>query len=81
MLGVNLCKSEYLRVGKRTTQLLLYIVEILDFFGRQGKSLFFVVFLKVVNTLDWFWIVLHCKDGLIETVIHALEHRIVVGIL
>ena len=81
MLGVNLCESENLGVGERTAQLLLHIVKILDFLGRESQTFFLVVFLKVVNALDWLRLVVDGEDGLVETVVHTLEHRVVVGIL
>ena len=81
MLRVNLCKTEYLRVCQRTTVLLFYLMEICYFFRTQRQTFLLVVFLKIINILDWLWLQVDCENLLVQSVIHALQHWIVVSIL
>ena len=81
MLRVDLCETEYLRVCQWSAILLFDIVQIFHLFWREGETFFLVKLLKVVNELDRFWSVFNCEDGLVQTLIHTLQHRVVVGIL
>ena len=56
-------------------------MQILNFFRRQRQTFLLVVFLKVVNVLDRLRLVVNSEDALVESVVHALQHRVVVGIL
>ena len=80
MLGVDLSETEDLAVRERASVLLLYLVEVGDLLGREGESLLLVELLEVVHALDGLGVVVDGKDLLVQTVIHALEHGVVVGI-
>ena len=81
MLGVNLCETEYLGVGERTSVLLLHVVEILYLLWRQGKSLLLVELLQIVYKLDGLRSMADGEDRLVEAIVHSLEHGVMVSIL
>ena len=78
VLGVDLGKSEDFGVGERPPVLLLYLVQILYLFGREGESFLLVVLLQVVHILDRLRLVVHGEDILIQPLVHALQHGVVV---
>ena len=80
VLRVDLCETEYFRVCKRTAQFLLYLMEIFNLFSRQSQTLLLVVFLDVLHALDRLRLVVNGEDVLVQTLVHALKHRVVVGI-
>ena len=80
MLGVDLCETEDLAIRERASVLLLYLVEVGDLLGREGEALLLVELLEVVHALDGLGVVVDGEDLLVQTVIHALEHRVVVGL-
>ena len=69
------------RIRKRASQLLLYLVQILDFLGRQRQSFLLVVFFQIVDMPDWLRLKVDGEHRLVQSVIHALQHRVVPGIL
>ena len=81
VLGVYLCKTEHLTVGKRSAELLLHAVQIFHFGRRQSEPLTFVIFFKILNMLYWLRLMIHGEYRLVEPFIHALQHRVVLGIL
>ena len=81
VLRVNLGEAEYLGVGQRPSQLLLYLVKVLYFLGRQGQTFLLVVLLKVVNVLNRLGLVVDGEHRLIQSFVHALQHGVVVGVL
>ena len=81
VLGVDLREAKYLRVGERPAVLLLYLVEIFYFLRTQGQSFLLVVLLDVLNVLDGLRRVAHGEDVLVQPLIHALQHRVEVGVL
>ena len=81
VLGVDLCEAENLAVGERTVQFFLHFVQIFNLFGRQGETLALVVFLQVFHVLDGLRLDVHGENVLVQTVVHALQHGVVVGIL
>ena len=80
VLRVDLREAENLRVGQRAAELFLNLVQILYFLGRQRQTFLLVVFLKVVNVLDRLRLVVDGEDILVESVVHSLQHWVVVGI-
>ncbi len=80
VLGVNLCEAENLGVSERTAQLSLHLVKVLYLLGRKGKSLLLVVFLKILHVLDGLGLDVNGEDVLVQAVVHALQHRVVVGV-
>ena len=80
MLRVDLCETEYFRVCQRTAQFLLYLMEIFNLLSRQSQTLLLVVFLDVIHTLDWLRLVVDGEDVLVQPLIHALKHGVMVGI-
>ena len=81
VLRVDLGKAEDFRVGQPASVLLLQSVQVFYLLGRKGESLLFVVFLKVLHILDGFGLDVNREDVLVKTVVHALQHRVVLGIL
>ena len=80
VLRVDLCETEDFRVGQRTAKLLLYLVQILNLLGRERQTLLLVVFFYVLHALDRFRLVVYCEDVLVEALVHALQHRVVLCI-
>ena len=81
VLRVDLGEAEYLGVGKRAPQLAFNLVQILNFFLRKGQALLLVVLFKVFDVLYRLRLVVDGEYGLVEPVVHPLQHRVVVGIL
>ena len=80
VFGVELGKPENFRVGQRTSQLTFHAVEIVDFGRREGKSFLFVVGFQVFYGLDFGRFMMDGEDVLIQSVVHTLQHRVVVGL-
>ena len=81
MFRVDLGESEDFGVGQRPSVLLFYLVQVFYLLGGEGQPLFFVVFLDVLHMPDRLWSVVYGEDILVQTVVHALQHRVVLGIL
>ena len=81
VLGVDLCEAEDLRVGQPPAVLLLQSVQVFDLLGREGQSLLLVVFLQILHVLDGLRLDVDGEDGLVEAVVHALQHLVVLGVL
>ena len=79
MLGVDLGKAENFRVGKRAAVCFLDLVQVFYFFRTQGQTLLLVELLQVVHVPDGLRFMVHREDVLVQTAVHALEHRVVVG--
>ena len=80
VLGVDLGETEYLGVGEWPPVLFFYLVQILHFLGRQCQSLLLVVGFEVFHVPDGLRTVLHREYLLVEPVVHALQHWVVVGL-
>ena len=76
VLGVHLRKSEYLRVSQRTSQLLRYIFQIVDFLLAERQTLCLIVGSDILDVLDFFWLQMNVKDLLIQFFIGFLKHGI-----
>ena len=81
VLGVNLCKAEDFRVGQRTAILLLQSVQVFYFLGTQGQSFLFVILFQILHMLDGLGLDVDGEDRLVDSVVHALQHGVVLGIL
>ena len=81
VLRVDLSETEDLAVGQRAAHLLLHFMQIFNLFRRQSQAFLLVISLKVFNMLDGLGLMVHSKDVLVQTLIHALKHGVVVGIL
>ena len=81
VLRVDLCETEDLTVGKRALQLLLDLMQVFNLLRTKCQTFLFVVFLQVLHVFDRLWLDVHGEDALVQTLIHALQHRIMVGIL
>ena len=80
VLRVDLCETKDLAVGQRTAYLLLHIVEILDFFGREGQTFLLVILFEVFYMFDGLGLMVHGEHILVQPVIHALKHGVVVSV-
>ena len=81
MLGIDLSKTEYFGVCQRTSQVLFYFLEIFHLLFGQGQALFFVIGFKVLDVNDGFRLTIGCKYMLVQSLVHTLQHRVVVCIL
>ena len=75
-----MCETEDFAVGERASVLFLQLVEISYFVLAEGKTLFLVILLEVIDVLDRFWLVVHGEHILSDTVVHTLEHRVVLSV-
>ena len=81
MLGVDLCKAEHFRVSQLSAQLTFHLVQVLNLFGRESKTLLFVIFLQILDVQDRCRLDVHREDVLIQALVHALQHGVVLSIL
>ncbi len=81
MFGVNLGKPEHFGVGQLTSELLLHTVQILYLGRREGKSLLLVIGFEVADMLNGCGLDVNGKDALIQAVVHALQHGVVIGLV
>ena len=56
-------------------------MQILNLLRTQGQTLLLVIFLQVVHILDGLWLDVDGEDVLVQSVVHALQHLVVLGIL
>ena len=56
-------------------------MEILYLFRTQGQSFFLIILLDVVHSLDGLRLMVDGEHLLVETVVHALQHAVVTGVL
>ena len=56
-------------------------MEIFNLLRRESETFLFIVFLQIIHILDGFWFDVNCKDVLIETIVHTLQHLVVFGVL
>ena len=78
---VDLRETEDFRVGQRPSVLLFQLVQIGHFVLAEGQSFLLVVLLQVVHILDGLRLVVYGEDVLAQTVVHALQHGVVFGLL
>ena len=81
MLTIDLCKAKHFGVCQLATELLFYLMEIFNLFLAQCQSFFLVVSLEVLYHADRSRLDVDGKDVLVESVIQALKHGVMVGIL
>ncbi len=81
MLRVNLGKTENLGICQRTTVLLFNLMQVFNLLRAKSKTFLLVVFFQIVYVLDRLWLDVHREDVLVQTVVHTLQHGVVVGIL
>ena len=81
VLRVYLSKAEYLAIGKFATKLTFDAMQIIDFLFRECQSFGLVVAVKILDKLNRLRLDADFKDTLVESFIHSLKHRIVLGIL
>ena len=76
VLGVDLCKTKYLRVGQPTAHVLLHLFQVGDFLRAECQSLLLVVGFQVVDMLDGLRLNVHAEHLLRQAVVESLEHRV-----
>ena len=81
VLGVDLRKAEHFGVGQFAAQLLLDVVQVVDFLGREGQTFLLVVAFQVVDIFNGSRLDVDGKDVLVQPLVHALQHGVVVGVL
>ena len=81
MLRVDLRKTKHLRVSQLSAQLTLHLVQVLDFLRRKSKTLLLVILLQVLDMENRSRFYVHREDVLIQTLVHTLQHGVVLSIL
>ena len=56
-------------------------MQVFDFLRTQCQTFRLVVFLQILHVLDRLRLDVHGEDALVQSFIHTLQHRVVVGIL
>ena len=54
-------------------------MQIGDFVGRQSQAFRLVIFLQILHMLDGLWFSLHTEHVLPDTLVHSLQHGVVLG--
>ena len=81
VLRVDLGKAEHLTIGQRASEVLLHFLQVVHLFLAQGQTFLLVVSLQVGNVYDRLWLDVGLEYFLSKSLVHALEHRVMVGIL
>ena len=81
VLRIDLRKAKDLTVGERTSVLLLNLMEVGYLLGAQCQSLLLIVLLDVLHMLDRLRLVVDGEDGLVQSIVHALQHAVVLSCL
>ena len=76
MLGVDLRKAKYFRVGKGASKLRGHLVEVIHFFLAERKAFTFIISRNVCNCFDRLWLELNVKNRLIQAIVGFLEHGV-----
>ena len=80
VLRIDLGKAEHLGVSQFPAKLLLHLMEVVYLCRREGESFLFVIRLQVVDVADRGGLDVHRENLLIQTVVHSLQHGVVVGV-
>ena len=81
VLRVNLCKTENLRIGKRTTILFLQAVKIFNLLWAKSQTFLLIILLQIIHILNGLGLDVNSKNVLVQAIIHTLQHLVVLGIL
>ena len=76
VLGIDLCEAEDLGVCQLAAQLLLHLVQVFYFLGRQGQAFLFVIALEVLDIDDRGRGDVDGEDVLVQSVVAALQHGV-----
>ncbi len=80
VLAVDLRETEHFGIGELASQLLLHVVQVGYLFGGECQSFLLVVCLQVVNVLYGCRGDVHVEYLLVQTVVHTLQHGVVLGV-
>ena len=80
VFGVDLCETEDFRVSQFASQVTFYLFQVVHFFFRESQTFFFIVGFEVFDIDDGFRLAVGGEYVLVESFVHALQHRVVVGI-
>ena len=78
VFGVDLCETKYFRVCQLPSEVLFYFLQVVHFFFRKSQTFFFVVHFEIFDIDDRLRLTVCCEYVLVESFVHALEHRVVV---
>ena len=78
MFGIDLSESENFRVGQPASQILFNLLQIVHFLFRECQAFLFVVFFEVVDIYNGLGLDVYGEYILVEPMIHALQHRVMV---
>ena len=79
MLGVDLRKTEHLRICQLTPQLAFHLMQVFDFLGRECQPFLFVIFFQILYIHNGCRLDINRKNILVQTFVHTLQHRVVLG--
>ena len=78
VLGVDLREAEHLAVGQLAAQLAAHLVQVGDLLSAQRQAFLLVVGLQVVDVDDRIRLLADGEYHLVQPVIDALQHRVVI---
>lgn len=78
---VDLREAEYFGIGQPAAEVFFHFLKVVHFFFGEGQAFFFVVCFQVFDVYDGFRPAVCGKYVLVETFVHALQHRVVVCVL
>ena len=78
---VDLGKAEHLTVSQLTTEVLLYLLQVVHLLAAQCQTFLFIISLQVFNVDNRFRLAVGGKHLLVQTLIHALQHGVELCVL
>ena len=76
-----MCEAKHLAVRQFSSQLTFHLVQILNLLWRECQTFLLVVFLQILDVENRGGLDIHREDVLVQTLVHALKHGVVLGIL
>ena len=80
VFGIDLGETEYFGVGQFTSKVLFYFLEVVHLFFRECQTFFFVVSFQIFDMDDRFRLTVGGEYFLIQSLVHALQHRVAVSV-
>ena len=80
MFGIHLRKTEHFAVGKFPSEFFTQIIEVLNFFIAQSQTFLCIICDNIIDIDDGIGLFIDFKYLLVDTIVHALQHGIMLGI-
>ena len=80
VFGICLCEAKDFGIREFPPEAFLDAMQVVDFLGAQCQAFFLIVGFKIVNHANGCGLNVDVEDALIQTFIHSLKHRVIVGL-